>query len=539
MFWEKFLVSSVGLEDAQYYIWLLWHSARGFLGQNSLLFTNLLYYPHGATLVFDTPFLNTLVGLPFYLTMGPIAAYNFLIVFTFVTTFAGFYLFLNLLTKAKVPSILGALLFTFCSYRITMLSLGQIDLLSTEWIGFTLYFLFKYFDKANFGNKFLAPLSVFFALNAYTDYRTFIISLLIVGISLLLTALLRPKDISIYLNKLFKFALISLLLLLPLLFIHFRNFSLYPTFAEPDSPWLTSADILSYVYPFKNLTRYYFGLAIPFVGFLQLALVPLSFFVLRKDKIGRKTLVFWSLFALFFVFLSFGESLVFFGNRVYSSDFMPYTLIKNFPVLSFFRSPVRLSLGVNVAVAVLSTFALVNVFEKLKTNKSKTLFIIFVSFIAIFQNLPIIPKMQINKFQNSPVFEKLAEMGQGTVLYVPFGYMDAFSELNGIYDTNLTLSQLIHKKPIMGGYLSYVSADTVKDFAKDPFISKLIACEKNNNCTPISAKESENTIKKFNLKYVLIDKKHTNGNLTGFLEKSFGPKLITESSEFRLVAIPN
>ena len=81
-----------GIGDVRQQVWQLWHARLALQGQEPFLFTNLLYFPHGATLI--TIPIYPLIGLltyPFW-SLGIPAAYNTTLLITF--TLSGWFIYL-------------------------------------------------------------------------------------------------------------------------------------------------------------------------------------------------------------------------------------------------------------------------------------------------------------------------------------------------------------------------------------------------------------------------------------------------------------
>lgn len=535
MFANGFWSSSQGLEDAGNYIWLLWHTHQSILSQSSVFFTNLLFYPFGVSLKFDIPILNSVISLPISQVFGPMASYNFLIFFSFLTTFWGFYLFLKYLSKSKIGSLVGALIFTFSAYRLTALSLGQMDLLSTNWIGFTLFFIFKFFDSPKkIKNIFFSAL--FFSLNGYMDYRTFIIFGLFVGI---LFSVKNITNFKTLIKGTFLFLLFSLAFISPLILINYNSFTVSPTFIEADSPRVNTTDLLAFVYPLKSLTSKYYSMATPYIGIVSSALLTIYFLFIKKDEQDKKHVKVFTTLLLIFVILSLGHGVNIFGNQIFESRYMPFALLKNIPVFTFLRIPARFSLGVNIAVSVFSAFAIKQMLTKLNNKTFYSLSLASIIFLSIFQGFLFVPKIRFNQTTKFGFLQTLQQKPSGSVLYVPFGYQDSFDQPNGVYTYSILLSQIYHNKPIIGGYLSYVNPITLQNLHNDIFLQNLISCQKGFVCNQVSNTDTKLAIEKYNLKYLIIEKNAVSTKTYEFLNTSFKLKMIDTNKNFDILEILN
>ncbi len=515
--------AQIGAEDAAAYLWLLWHSSEALLGKWGLFFTNFLFAPQGASLNLEVPLLNTILSLPFYIFFGPTGSYNFLVVFSFVLTFLGFYVFLKYLAKSKYAAIAGSIIFTFSSYRLNILGLGQIDLLGTQWLGFCFYFLFKLL-KENLSTKNYLSLGVFLALSAYGDYRTFLITIL----GLLATAffyyIFESENRVNFFKKMFRTLLVTIIFVTPLILLNKNSFGLHPLPKEPDSAKLISADVFGYFWPFKTVSEHYYGLTIPFLGFITLA----SFVYLvihKKYRVGAEFKIFLGL-ALGFFLLSLGNSINIAGKMIFESELMPYQILKNLPVFSLFRSPVRFSLIVMLAASVFAATS----FSYLFAGKSK-LFVYTIFALCIFQNFFFVPSIKFENLKTNPVFSRLSTEPSRNVLFLPFGSMDSFNQPNGDFDYKMLTSQIIFQKPLIGGYLSYVKPETLEFLLEDAFVKQLIKCEKTLVCIPLESGFTD----KFDVGYILVNKKTVQEKTLLFVKESLSTRLIEEDDNFLLL----
>ncbi len=129
-------------------VWNLWWMKVALLEQRtSPYFTNLLYAPTGASLLFHTlnPF-NGLWTLPVQLAWGLLPAYNMAVVFSFVAGGFGAYLLARQVLGAALPrhvaqrgtylaAFTAGVIFTFAPFHIAHL-LGHLQMISLEWLPF-------------------------------------------------------------------------------------------------------------------------------------------------------------------------------------------------------------------------------------------------------------------------------------------------------------------------------------------------------------------------------------------------------------------
>jgi hypothetical protein len=135
-----------GFDGWQNY-WNLWWVKVALLEQHiSPFFTNLLYHPTGVGLLFHTlnPF-NGLLALPLQLASGLFAAYNFVVIFSFVIGGLGAYLLARQvlgLGRSRFAAFAAGVIFTFAPVHIAHL-LGHMQVISLEWIPFFALYLLR------------------------------------------------------------------------------------------------------------------------------------------------------------------------------------------------------------------------------------------------------------------------------------------------------------------------------------------------------------------------------------------------------------
>jgi hypothetical protein len=86
--------------------------------------------------------------LPVYAATGNVVlCYNLLFLSTFVLSGLGVYLLTRSLTGNPAASLVAGLLFAFCPYRVAQMT--HVQVLSTQWMAFTLYGLHRFFERSS------------------------------------------------------------------------------------------------------------------------------------------------------------------------------------------------------------------------------------------------------------------------------------------------------------------------------------------------------------------------------------------------------
>jgi hypothetical protein len=100
-----------------------------------------IFFPYPHTLAYSESLVAsaTLAAPLIWLTDNPVLGYNFVLLLSFVLTGFGTYLLVYRLTGRRYAAFVAGLIFAFCIYRFSLLS--KLQLLSTQWMPFTLLYL--------------------------------------------------------------------------------------------------------------------------------------------------------------------------------------------------------------------------------------------------------------------------------------------------------------------------------------------------------------------------------------------------------------
>ena len=155
--------------DNLYYVRSMWWMKRALLELGiSPLFDPTAYFPVGqATGRSELTVTNTLLGLPVTVLAGPAAAYTVMILFSFIATAAGTYLWVEHLTRRRDAAVLAACIFTFLPYRFAHMA-GHLPQMTTQWIPLTLYAFELFLDRRSVGRAvFLGAMAAFVVLGCW------------------------------------------------------------------------------------------------------------------------------------------------------------------------------------------------------------------------------------------------------------------------------------------------------------------------------------------------------------------------------------
>ncbi len=536
--------SIIGINDAPGYVWFLWHTQSALRTGNfgNILHTTLQAFPIGIPLRFDTPFLNSLLSYPAFLIGGPVVAYNTLLILTFILTCIGMYLFLREFVHDRAAALIGSLGFTFSSYRLMRMMQGQADLLSTEWIGFFLFFWYRY--QKNSQQKFLLfGLIISYILQAYSDYRTFFMLTMVAGIIMLVNLFRSWKNHALghIMRTILIFSLGSLIGLLPLLYIH-RSLLLLSY--RPDTTEYAyialhrSLELQDYLYPYGGFTLYSSNGFYTYIGAVSLLLIALYLLFRRKTAGETRTIFLWLGIGIFFTLLSFGTRIVWEGRELLKSPWLPYNLLIDTPIFRLFHDPRRFSMVVHLSVSVLVAISWKSIFSRIK----KPVFLIpttLVGIACIILQYTLFLPFLTTPLSHSPITQAIGSGPAGSVLTFPFGYFDAFymNKKERKYGTAL-FAQILYRKPLLAADVSYVDDETAARFRNDPVLTRLDRCQRYYLCEPLTSDEIHTLKNNYQLKYIWVTDTGSYAHLVPFIRQSFPNAAIISESNQLLYELP-
>ncbi len=156
--------------DNMEYLYKLWWFKRALFDLHvSPFFNPDVFYPRGYYLALhEMTWANIALGMPLTLLWGEILSYNALVLLSFVLSGFGAYMLAMHLSGERLPSLLGGVLYAFCSYRMAHLAAGHLNLLGTQWLPFLLLCIDRALATGERRPALLAGL--FFALSALSSW---------------------------------------------------------------------------------------------------------------------------------------------------------------------------------------------------------------------------------------------------------------------------------------------------------------------------------------------------------------------------------
>jgi hypothetical protein len=139
---ERIVANEPGQVDGYLGIWNIWWAATAITSGQNPFVTPLLFHPQGLDLFWQTLSLpQGLLALPITLALGPLPAYNLLILLSFIL--GGYFAFLFILValeeehtaaNARLTAIVGGAVYAFAPFHMQKVLDAQLEVASIQWL---------------------------------------------------------------------------------------------------------------------------------------------------------------------------------------------------------------------------------------------------------------------------------------------------------------------------------------------------------------------------------------------------------------------
>ncbi|MBN2057003.1 hypothetical protein JW905_18900 [bacterium] len=462
---NRFTTGTIGAGDAWQTVWNFWWLDQClFHRPHNPFFTDLLFYPGGAYLYFHTHgFLNALIALPVIELWGPVAGYNSMVVFSFLSTGLLMFLLVRRITGDSAAAVLGSVIFTFCPYRLEH-STGHLNLISTAWFPLIAMALpWALLHRRRWPCLVAAGT---LAAVPFTTYYYLIYMVLLAG-ALILDCRGQAVDISGHITRGRRgLAVLCLagILLAPYVLAMYCSLHTHPV-AEGHDPASFSADLQSffipsgisaYGKPFESIRGRWTGERVEqsaYLGYTVLVLCIAGFFI--RDRRLR----IWKLLAPFSLVMALGPGLRIGGTPI-GPALLPYNILLLIPPLRLGGVPSRFVSLALFAMAVIAAVTMARLRQRL--SGSGQLRWLLTGGIIVLVLAEYFPAAFPTQELAIPAFyhDLAAEAGE-------FALLDHQNPLSAMF------CQTVHGRPIVGGYLSRNPSPGMEVLYHTPFISDL------------------------------------------------------------------
>lgn len=523
--------------DGYWFLWDLWTFKNAVFAHTNPLVTPYIFYPVGVSLAFSTTSIfNAALSVPLQLIWDLPHAYTFLWLMSFVLSGCGAFLLLRYLGVSTKVAFISGLIFMFSPYRFAH-GMGQLNMMTTEWIPFYTLFFLKTLRAHKRSDPVIAGL--FLSLAAFSDFY-YVIYLVVFSILAAAYYFWRERQHASFTGILKRTALTFVVfgalvspLLIPMLqeLLHGGYmYSLYGWFS------VYSADLVAFFIPASyhpllgpevaplyshfvlgnggNLTE-----GTVFIGYVGLALSIIAIIKQRTHDVW-----FWAVALGVFLVLSLGpelraNGLVHVPSTVpylhNATIYLPYAALWDLPVFSIARVPSRWDVMVMLCVAVLSGFALQYLVNRSQApgrivSKENVLCVICAGLILFeFLSVP---------YPTAPTtipafYENIASD--------PGNY--AIFEVTSEPNATIMYYQTIHQKPLVNGYVSREPPQARQFIETEPvarFLYHIQDITPNNTSVNVTDL-NPSVLSHYNIKYVIVHQESLTPRQVGLIVRLF------------------
>lgn len=477
-------------------IWNLWWLKTALL---KLLinpfYTTYFYYPNGVSLLLHnfTPFYG-LISIPLQYLFKMEVVYNLLVLFSFIMAGFGMYLLARYLTNNQPAAFIAGIIYTFCPYHFGH-GLGQLHIISLEWLPFFVLYLFKTFREGGRRNAILTGFFlILIALNSwyYLFYSFYFIFLFLtyqfaVDKSRVLN---RTYILNLLLSLLIFFTVMSPLLI-PIIYSYLTQ-----QFYGVHDLTYWSADLLSFFVPgdisthgeyFQKIWSTFSGNTAENSNYIGCVVLSLAIYALIKTKEAK----FWFVSGLIFFVLALGPYLRIMG--INTKIPLPYLLLHRYvPLFSFTGIAERIAILTIFCLAILTAIAIKTLSSKIKSSGMKTLFIVVISILIIMEYLAVpytTTKVEVPEFY----WRMAKDPDEYAIIDIPHPFSLTFLYF-----------QTIHRKKMLLGYVSRTPKKTTEFLRSIPVISDLFFLEQEEYSYSEPKKLARSIFDRNNIRYIIL-----------------------------------
>ncbi len=460
------VVGKAGLDRGQN-LWNLWWIEKALTHLDNPYHTNMLYYPYfqppekPLPLYFHTlQLFNGVASMPLQWLGGLAAAFNGLVFGATFLSGLGTYALVRRLGSSQWAGFVAGSIYAFAPFRLWTIERSYTNIQSTQFLPLYTFYLLG-FEKSASTKKNLAGAILCLTFCIYNDWYNTIYLLVFTGFYFgwrLIGHFQEWKRILTWIGVIgvCSFVLVTPLLLPILTNLNDPNFKVVPGY-DRDIAGSTNLTWLFLPAPILKGATSFLG----YTGLVLSLITGLSLFERKQLSPGwlsRSARAFWLLLAVLSLLLSLGPELQL-DDSHNTGIFMPYALFRLLPMVSITNYPDRFLILMMLAVGVLAAYAVdwlrtASGWSRLprRLNGPKLASGLLTGIILAVLILETWSPMNTFEYKHNSFIESLKnEPGDFHLLELP---------LNRQYRlfSSRMYNQLVHGRPILGGYLSRLLA---------------------------------------------------------------------------------
>ena len=469
-----FASDAAGLDcyDKCHMMWRFWWADFSFENDLDFQHSNYIFYPDGASVSGNLAYFTTFLGFLLVQFLNYATAWNIIWILGFIFGGYGCYLLANNFNKNYLSSIIAGIIFTFTTYHMAH-SLVHIGLSMIVWLPIFVLFLFKLLEKQSKYYSIIGGIIFFLVSLTHLYYSVFITMFSIVFFAVYI---FKQKKVS---NKTFitNFSILLTIGLISTSILFLSNTTLGDEAPDRqlDEHIKYSISLESLILPgpehttqklsdhgmnksfYSFFDKPYHGLQVEHFTFLGYSVIFLS--ALAVIRYRRDNIWFWLLICGIFVLMSLGPELKILheSTGIVLPDKVFYDVV---PEWDEIRAPARFIVMANLALAVLTSYAVYGLLKnKFSSFKQQLLLTTVIGFVILFE-FSMIPYISYSE-PIPDIYEEIKnDESKFAVLHAPIG--GTGERLLGS-DPVFLYHQIHHEKPIYGGFESRVDIEIMRN----------------------------------------------------------------------------
>jgi len=471
--------------DKCHMMWRFWWTNFSFENGLDFQHSNYIFYPGGADIGGNVAYFTTYIGSLLVQFLDYTTTWNVIWFSGLVFGGYGCYLLANNFNRNYLSSIIAGIIFTFTTYHMAH-SMTHIGLSMIVWIPILALFLFKLLEKQSKSYAIVGGIIFFLVSLTHLYYSVFVIMFSIVFFAIYI---FRQKKVS---NKTFitNFSILFTIGLISTSVLFFSNPTLFTEESEvsnvvaetvdeyarsvqehllfsnslenlilptPDHTTQMFSDYLLFDSFYSFFGKSIHGLQIEQYAFLGYSVIFLS--ALAVIKYRQNHIWFWLLICGIFIVMSFGPELKILHEPtgIVMPDKIFYDAIPGWDEL---RAPARFIVMANLSLAMLASFAVYGLMKsRFSSFKQQLVLASIIGFVILFEFSMIPYPAEVEPIPD--IYKEIKNDGSKfAVLAVPIGGTGDYMLMS---DPTILYHQIYHEKPIIGGYESRVSYETMSE----------------------------------------------------------------------------
>lgn len=485
--------------DAWIHFWTFNWIKQSLLSGQELLYTRLLFYPAGVSLLYhNIAWVNIALWLPLQALVGAGAAYSLVFMAVFALNGFATYLLARDVAGSEVAAFIGGLVCAFWPY--TLSHHDHPNLIFICWIPLALLYLRRTFNGKRKRDALLT--GIFLALIAITRWQLVVMAGFIIGLYVVYRFATDKTSRTLYvLSLLLAASLIAGLLIAPLfapvVVAQLRRENPEELFVEEE---IRNSDLAAYFVPSRyhplwgeNVFRLHdnLGANAVFVAFMGYTTLLLAIYGAVAAWPRSR---FWLLAALLYLILALGTELRINGHIIPIP--MPYAWIDELFLVKTIRHPSRLNVILSIPVALLVVLGITSLQRYSRSKRHSWAltgaigFLILSEYLVTYPTLPLATPAWYQELARQPGF---------------FGVLDIPMHPRARPDKQYMFYQLTHGKALVEGHVSRPPREAYTFIESIPLLNHLGPDEKRPPDL-VNVSEQLRLLAQANIPYLILHK---------------------------------